>query len=391
MTPFSVFLTTNENEIDLNEFNTILTDHLMAQMLANLPKSTEVSKVDLQVVDVTMSDRVLKNEEVAEGNVIDVGTNETGTDSSQSSSTTTHEISVSGDVSFAGTALPTTEQLDDVTAAAFEGEAGNELIQSLLSAEDPGLQSTVGLSVPVDDYVVEYHEGYLNKPVDSPPYENAFNLLYVVGALFVVGLLLVAAFVHRTRQMQRNRAMEVDDFVEEPNGVDGEDDGLPAYIDIKQVDQCEQCDGGNDCDPVVQDCAEGCGVSYCFIESIQEAPSISQASTEVASNQTYSNDRNTLDTKEEELVTLETYDASGISNNRSLQLPPLYQIHENEEDKNQNTGFFCGFNNAVTATQKEDDKSRFGTESQWGMKPTNSEDTSEVQQKGRCSTACNEL
>jgi hypothetical protein len=45
--------------------------------------------------------------------------------------TTTHEISVSGDVYFAGAALPTTEQLDDVTAASFEGDAGNEFIQDL--------------------------------------------------------------------------------------------------------------------------------------------------------------------------------------------------------------------------------------------------------------------
>lgn len=395
ITPFSLFLTTNETEIDLVELDSILTDHLMKQLIANLPKSTELSKVDLLLVGIATRERDLKKdekEELSKESNIDKVTNEKEVSPSPSptaaeevvSTTTTHEVSVSGDAFFAGPALPTTEQLDDVISASFEGDAGNELIQNLLSAEDPGLQSTIGVSVPIESDV-EFYEGFLFKEgTQSPPTESSFNLLYVVGAVFVAGLLLVAAFVHRTRQAQRNRAINVDDFVEEPDEAEEDGDDLPTFIEVTPF-ECEQCE--NDCDPVVQDCAEGCGVSYCFIESIHEAPS--QASTEVASNQTYSMDTRqyTLDTKakEEELVTIETH-AGGSSNNRSLQPTSLYQIHEHEEDANQNTGLFCGLNQATTVT-KADEKSRFGMESQWGLKPTDSQDTSTVQQ--RCSTACN--
>lgn len=155
------------------------------------------------------------------------------------------------------------------------------------------------------------------------------------------------------------------------------------YINIKPV---EQCDLEHDCKPVVQDCAEGCG---CFFDAIHEAPS--QASTEVASNQTSTVDTKqfTLNANDEDLVTLETLEvthADGTSNRSSLQRK-LYQIQENEEDTNHHFGLFCGLNNTQTDAQK-DDKSRFGMESQWGLKPTDSEDTSAVQ-KGRCSTACN--
>jgi hypothetical protein len=398
ITPFSLILTTNETEIDLEELHSILTDHLMKQLIENLPKSTEVSKVDLLLTDTTPSERKLKKdekEEPSKESKVDTVPNENDTSSTPAPTevqeavpkTTTHEVSVSGDAFFAGSALPTTEQLDDVISAAFEGDAGNEFIQSLLSADDPGLQSTIGVSVPIESDV-EFYEGFLfNRENQSPPTESSFNLLYVVGAVFVVGLLLVAAFVHRTRNAQRNRALNVDDFVEEPNDVEEEGDDLPTFIEVTPV-ECEQCE--NDCNPVVQDCAEGCGVSYCFIETIHEAPS--QASTEVASNQTYSMDTTkqyTLDTegKEEELVTIETH-ADGSSNNRSLQPTSLYQIHEHGEDTNQNTGLFCGLNHATTAT-KADEKSRFGMESQWGLKPTDSQDTSAVQKNGRCSTACN--
>ena len=222
ITPFSLFITTNETEIDLDELESILTDHLLEQMQSNLPKSTEVSSVELLLVDITMNERRLKkdkqNEEsVEEGD--DSTSNVTNSVSTTAptpvevvSTTTTHEISVSGDAYFGGTALPTTEQLDDVTSQAFEGDAGNEFIQDLLSAEDPGLQSTVGISVPIDDSGLEFYEGFLFVEGADPPTESAFNALYVVGAIFVVGLLLVAAFVHRIRQAKRNRSLE-DDFV----------------------------------------------------------------------------------------------------------------------------------------------------------------------------------
>lgn len=222
ITPFSLFITTNETEIDLDELELILTDHLLEQMQSNLPKSTEVSNVELLLTDITMNDRRLKKdkkdeasaeeEDVSTTNVTDSGSSPAPTPVEIVSTTTTYEISVSGDAYFGGTALPTTKQLDDVTSAAFEGDAGNAFIQDLLSAEDPGLQSTVGVSVPIDDSGLEFYEGFLFAEGSDPPTESAFNALYIVGAIFVVGLLLVAAFVHRTRQAKRNRSLG-DDFV----------------------------------------------------------------------------------------------------------------------------------------------------------------------------------
>ena len=230
LTPFSLYLITNETEIDLNELDDILTNHLLEQMQTSLPKSTEVSKVDLLLTDMIVTERDLKKDAVEDDDVDSlVNATETtlnttlATNSSPAPTpqaivvtTTTHEISVSGDVYFAGPALPTTEQLDDTNAAAFEDDAGNELIHDLLSADDTGLQSTVGLSLPIDDSDIEMFEGFLYAGNnDSPSSENAFNTLYVVGAVFVVGLLLVAVFVHRTMQSRRNSALEVDDFVQE--------------------------------------------------------------------------------------------------------------------------------------------------------------------------------
>lgn len=163
-----------------------------------------------------------------------------------------------------------------------------------------------------------------------------------------------------------------------------EDEDLPTFINITQVD-CEQFETENDCEPV-QDCVEGCG-SNCFFDGIHIAPS--QASTEVASNQTGSK-LDTLNTREDSstLETLEVTHADGSTNRRSMP-PTLYQIQENEEDTNQqSTGLFCGLNSPQSAADKQDDKSRFGMESQWGLKPAASEDTSTVQKEGRCSTAC---
>lgn len=229
ITPFSLYLTTTDTHIDLEELESILTEHMLEQMQSSLPTSTEVSRVDLLLTDITMNLRHLKKDEQEKAmNKQDPKNSTEGTSSQTPTSqqedapvTTTHEISVSGDVYFAGAALPTTEQLDDVTAASFEGDAGNEFIQDLLSAEDSGLQSTVGISVPIDDSDTQLHEGFLfTDQKEAPSADNAFNTLYVVGALFVVGLLLVAAFVHRTRQAKRNPVNYVDDFVEEVSSKD---------------------------------------------------------------------------------------------------------------------------------------------------------------------------
>ena len=150
---------------------------------------------------------------------------------------------------------------------------------------------------------------------------------------------------------------------------------------------CEQCEPERDCQPV-EDCTEGCG--NCFIDNIVGSPS--ETSTEVASNQ------KTIHTKEDTTVTLDNLVGTSVKRSQ----PVLYQIKENQEDKNQNqedgnqnqkdeetntVGMFCGLNTAHTDDHK-DDKSRFGTESQWGMKPTDSQDTSDVQ-KERCNMKCN--
>ena len=88
--------------------------------------------------------------------------------------------------------------------------------------------------------------------------------------------------------------------------------------------------------------------------------------------------------------TLEVTHADGSTNRSSLS-STLYKIQENEEDTNgPNIGLFCGMNNPHSAADKQDEKSRFGTESQWGLKPVASEDTSTVQKEIRCSTACHE-
>ena len=178
--------------------------------------------MDLVLTDMTTNKRDLKKDE-ATGDALDSTKN--GTESNFSpaptphvilSTTTTHEISVSGDAYFAGPALPTTEQLDDTKTLAFEGDAGNELIDDLLSANDPGLRLIVGMSLPIGDSDIEMFEGFLYAGnTKSPSSENAFNTLYVVGAVFVVGLLLVAVFIHRTMQNRRDNALNVDDFVQE--------------------------------------------------------------------------------------------------------------------------------------------------------------------------------
>jgi len=235
ITPFSLILSTNETKIDIDELDTILTDHLLEQMQANLPKSTEVSKVDLLLTDITLIHRNLKKDEERQGSQAKGGPgtspekqegtidNAHLTSSSahnltqvEPTKTTTHEISVGGDAYFAGNALPTTEQLDDVTKSSFEGKAGNKFVKNLLSADDPGLQSTVSISVPIDTSDTQLNEGFLfNEQTEARSSESANNAVYIVGVLFVAGLLLVAAFVHRRRHSQRGREQDIDDFVEE--------------------------------------------------------------------------------------------------------------------------------------------------------------------------------
>lgn len=199
ITPFSLFLTTDEAEVDMDELDSILSNHLLQQMQSNLPKSTEVAKVDLLLTDITTSERKLKKDVKAEDEAV----------------TATREISVSGEAYFAGAALPTTDQVDEVINSSFEGDAGEEFVQDLLSADDPGLQSTVGISVPLDTSESVFHEGYLYSQEKSAPTENSKTPLYIVGALFVVGLLLIAAYVHKTRHTRQSREPgAVDDFVE---------------------------------------------------------------------------------------------------------------------------------------------------------------------------------
>lgn len=99
----------------------------------------------------------------------------------------------------------------------------------------------------------------------------------------------------------------------------------------------------------------------------------------------------TIHTKEDTTVTLDNFGGTSVKRSQ----PVLYQIKENQEDRNQNqedeqtntVGILCGLNTAHTDDHK-DDKSRFGTESQWGMKPTDSQDTSDVE-KERCNMKCN--
>ncbi|KAL3777650.1 hypothetical protein HJC23_005516 [Cyclotella cryptica] len=393
ITPFSLILSTNETEIDIDELDAILTDHLFQQMQTNLPKSTEVSSVDLLLTDITLGQHNLKMDEEAQGSQAkqspgkqNGSKNETnGVSSSAPTSapdvpakTTTHEISVNGDAYFAGNALPTTEQLDDLTKAAFEGEAGNEFVQDLLSADDSGLQSTVSISVPIDTSDKQLTKDFLySAQTETPSSESSNNALYIVGALFVVGCLLVAAFVHRTRQAQRSREHDIDDFIEEIDEEE-EDVDLPKYIDIKPVERVE---GGNDCEAIpqaaVNDCTEGCSF-YSFFDGINEAPS--QASTEVASNQTSSPDRTRQTINDEDNQTIGVANAEDSSNGRSAR-STLYKIEENEEDNTDNVGMFCGLNQGHSTNTKLDDKSRFGLENDWGMKPSASEDTNAVQMR----------
>jgi hypothetical protein len=84
--------------------------------------------------------------------------------------------------------------------------------------------------------------------------------------------------------------------------------------------------------------------------------------------------------------TVETSDDS--QNSRSAP-QSLYKIEENEEDNchNQNVGMFCGANNGQGANKRADDRSRFGMENDWGVKPNDSEDTEQMQ-KRRCSPTC---
>jgi hypothetical protein len=48
---------------------------------------------------------------------------------------------------------------------------------------------------------------------------------------------------------------------------------------------------------------------------------------------------------------------------------------------------FCGANNGQGANKRADDRSRFGMENDWGVKPNDSEDTEQMQ-KRRCSPTC---
>ena len=235
ITPFSLILSTNETEIDIDELDTILTDHLLEQMQANLPKSTEVSKVDLLLTDITLIQRNLKKDEERQGSQAKGGPGtspekQDGTKDNanlapssaptptqvEPNKTTTHEISVGGDAYFAGNALPTTEQLDDVTKSSFEGEAGNKFVKNLLSADDPGLQSTFSISVSIDTSNIQLKEGFFfDEQMETRSSESANNAVYIVGVLFVVGLLIVVAFVHRRRHSQQYREQDIDDSVEE--------------------------------------------------------------------------------------------------------------------------------------------------------------------------------
>ncbi|KAL7475235.1 hypothetical protein ACHAW6_001158, partial [Cyclotella cf. meneghiniana] len=199
---------------------------------------------------------------------------------------------------------------------------------------------------------------------------------------FVVGLLIVAAYVHRTRQSQRNREQDIDDFVEEIEDEE-EDVDLPRYIDIKPV---EPVQAENVCEAdqkaTGNDCTEGCSC-YSFFDGLNEAPS--QASTEVASNQTSSLDKTRQTINDNQ--TLGVVNAEDSLNSRSAP-STLYKIEENEEDNNENIGMFCGLNQGHLANTKLADKSRFGLENNWGMKPSASEDTNAVQTR-RCTTTCN--
>ena len=153
---------------------------------------------------------------------------------------------------------------------------------------------------------------------------------------------------------------------------------LPKCIDAKSVEVSE---GGADCKPFAEECVEGCGVNW-FFDAIQEAPS--QASTEVASNQTSSCaiKRQTINAIEEGAT------HTCVSSNKGLlqELGSLYQTQENEVDVNQDLGVFCGLHNAQSV-QKPNEKSRFGMEIEWGLKPVESEDTSVVQNR-TCNRAC---
>lgn len=239
---FELIITTESSEIDEVELNSILSEHLLRQMKDDLPQATEVTKVDVTLTGV--SRRLKKGDEdngqgkpgkknevttVAdstnvtseEGIVVD-SVNATFEESSVKTlneeeividGPTAHVFTVSGEAHFAGSAVPSTEQLDEVNQSAFEGEAGNDFANDLLSAEDPGLQSTTGISVPVfDELEGEWEEGFLFvNPAPSPENSSANTALYVVVVMFVVGLLMVAVFVHRTRGRKRARDVDHDD------------------------------------------------------------------------------------------------------------------------------------------------------------------------------------
>jgi len=211
ITPFSLFLATNEEEIDIDELGSILTQHLFEEMKSSLPKSTGISKLELSLTDVTDERNLVKDENAK--------TKSTSEDNTSGLVVKTHEISISGDVFCGGSALPTTEQLDEINTAAFMGDSGEVFIQNLLTADDNGLQSTVDLSLPTNDSDTQYYEDYLTAEQTDPSTGISFTMLYVVGAIAVVGLLLVATIVYRVR---RKRSLEDSELVvEEVRFVDG--------------------------------------------------------------------------------------------------------------------------------------------------------------------------
>ena len=195
ISPFTLTLETESDTVDANELAYLVNAHLLEEM------QSELSSVETTSVDVTVTP--IADDEIP--GLMFAGDN-------------MREFEVTGTASFTGSAVPTSETLNEVIQESFEGSSGEEFVSDLQNAEDEGLQSTQTISTDIttsetissekeeeatsEDMGVEIVESNLNVVSDDPV---ASKELWMIVLVFAVGLLLVALYVVKTR---RGRKME---------------------------------------------------------------------------------------------------------------------------------------------------------------------------------------
>lgn len=218
--------------IDTNELTYLTSDHLLNEIQSNF-SSSGVTRVNIDVSPITSQLRHLQD-----GLAFSLN----------SSAFEEHKFSVSGNVYFSSSSMPTTEDLDEVIQKSFEEKSGDMFVHALQNAEDPGLQLTRSVFVSEPDRQErEIIGNYLPPTNDNPSGEDPLvgSPLYVFGIVFGVGFLLVAMYVFKTRWKKLEVENETDEAVEPQDSEESVAvPELPRYIEVDNDNDSEKSETG---------------------------------------------------------------------------------------------------------------------------------------------------